>query len=83
MLASTLVTTLKSSEVHSNVASHGLLLQLDDAKAGMMVASVRVTNRFCVSRGVDHETLRERETVESDRQASIRVRHRPEHNRFA
>ena len=33
VLASTLVTTPKSS-VHSNVVSHGLLLPLDDAKAG-------------------------------------------------
>ena len=55
--------TPKSSEVHSNVASHGLLLALDDAKAGCSLPD-RVTSRFYVSRGV--ETLRERENVEHD-----------------
>ena len=35
MLASTLViTTPKHSRVHSNVTSHGVVLLLDDAKAG-------------------------------------------------
>ena len=56
--------------MHSNVASHGLLLALEDAKAGCSLP-VRVTSRFYVNRGV--ETLRERENVEHDRQASTRV----------
>ena len=80
MLASTLVTTPKSSELHSKVASHGLLLPLDDSKAGCSLP-VRVTNRFYVSTGV--ETLRERENVEHDRQASTRVDTRLGHHRSA
>ena len=76
MLASTLVTTLNSSEVHSNVASHGLLLQLDDAKAGMMVASVRVTNRFYVevlrlSESVKLSKVTDRHPIELDIGQSI------------
>ena len=66
--------------MHSNVASHGLVLLLDDAKAGRSLP-VRVANRFSVSRGV--ETLRERENVENDRQASARVDTRLGHYRFA
>ena len=40
VLASTLVTTPKTSEVHSNVASNGLLLLLDDARAECSLVSV-------------------------------------------
>ena len=64
LLASTLVTTPKSSEVHSNVASHRLLLPLDDVKAGCSLP-VRVTNRFYIS---TVEVLRLSESVKmSDR----------------
>ena len=80
MLASTLVTTPKSSEVYSNVASHGILLLLDDSKAGCSLP-VSVTNRFYVTRGV--ETLRERGNVEHDRQASTGVDTSLGHHRFA
>ena len=67
MLASTLLTTPKSLEVHSIPRS-------TDAKAGCLLlsASVGVPNRFSsahVSRGV--ETLRELETVKHDRQAPL------------
>ena len=51
----------KSSEV--------LPATVDDVKAGCSLP-VLVTNRLYVSRGV--ETLRERENVEHDRQASTR-----------
>ena len=62
--------TCNHSKVFRSIASHGLLLPLDDAKAGCSLP-VLVTNRLYVSRGV--ETLRERENVEHDRQASTRV----------